>query len=93
MKAIWNNKIIAESEDIVGVEGMAYFPSKSVKMEYLHKNGDTYVCSWKGTCDYYDVEVDGKTASGAAFIYPEPEDAAKEIAGRIAFWKGVKLEK
>ncbi|MDE2078927.1 MAG: DUF427 domain-containing protein [Patescibacteria group bacterium] len=89
MKAIWNNRVIAESDDTVVVEGNHYFPRESVKMEYLAKNGDTYTCPWKGVCDYYDVTVDGKTAKGAAFMYPDPKPEAKHIKGYFAFWQGV----
>ena len=92
MKAIWNGEVIAESDKIIELEGKVYFPPESVKKEYLHKNGDTYVCSWKGVCDYYDVTVDDKTAEGAAFIYPEPEEAAKEIAGWVVFWREMEVK-
>ena len=92
MKAIWNEKVIADSDNTISLEGMTYFPSKSVKKDYLTKNGETYTCSWKGTCDYYDVTVDGKTAKGAAFVYEEPSEEAQEIAGYYAFWRGVDIQ-
>lgn len=93
MKAIWNGETIAESDKTIELEGMVYFPPESVKKEYLHKNGGTYICSWKGVCDYYDVTVNNKTIEGAAFIYAKPDEAAKEIADWVAFWKGVELKK
>jgi len=89
MKAIWNGKIIAESNDTVNVEGNSYFPIESVKKEYL-KNSDMHsVCPWKGKASYYTIEVDGKINKDAAWYYPEPKEAAKDIKGRVAFWKGV----
>jgi len=91
MKATWKNTILAESNDTVVVENNHYFPADSVNMDYLKKNDDTYECSWKGTCYYFDVEVDGEKLNGAAFSYPEPKDAAKNITGRFAFWKDVKV--
>lgn len=91
MKATWNNKVIAESEDTVVVESNHYFPPESVKTEYLKKNGDTYTCPWKGDCDYYDVTVDGKTSKGGAWMYPNPTEAAKNIKGHFAFWQGVEV--
>lgn len=91
MKAIWNNQIIAESDDTVVVEGNQYFPPDSVKMQYLTKNGDTYTCPWKGHCDYYDVTVDGKTSKNGAFMYPEPKPEAANIKGHFAFWQGVEV--
>lgn len=91
MKAIWNNKIIAESNDTVVVENNHYFPPESVKTEYLKKNGGTYTCHWKGVCNYYDVTVGGETAENGAWMYPSPTEAAKNIKGRFAFWHGVEV--
>jgi uncharacterized protein (DUF427 family) len=93
MKAIWNNKVIAESNDIVNVEGNAYFPVESVKKEFL-KDSDTHtVCHWKGTASYYNLEVDGKQNDDAVWYYPEPSGLAQNIKGRVAFWKGVQILK
>jgi len=91
MKALWNRLAIAESDDTVVVEHTHYFPPESVRTECLVKNGDTYTCPWKGLCDYYDVTVDGKTASSGAWMYPDPAPEAREIKGRFAFWKGVEV--
>lgn len=91
MKAIWNNKVIAESGKTMIVEANHYFPAESVKMEYLKKNGETYTCPWKGVCDYYDVTVEGKTAKGGAWMYPHPKPEAENITGRFAFWRGVSV--
>jgi len=92
MKAIWNNKIIAESNDTEVVEGNHYFPVESVKKEFLKESDTTSVCPWKGTASYYTLEVDGKTNEDAAWYYPEPKDAAKQIKNHIAFWKKVTVE-
>lgn len=91
MKALWNKKIIAESDKTVVVESNHYFPVESVKMEYLTKNGGTYTCHWKGVCDYYDVMADGKTAKNGAWMYPSPTPEAANIKGRFAFWQGVEV--
>ena len=93
MKAMLGDTIIAESNDTIVLEGHYYFPPDSVRVEYLRKNGDTYVCSWKGTCDYYDVVVgDDMVSEGAAWSYPNPSDKAQNIAGWFAFWKDVEIE-
>ncbi len=93
MKAIWNGKVIAESNDIVNVEGNQYFPVESVKKEYL-ANSDTHtICHWKGTASYYSLEVDGKKNQDAVWYYPNPSDLAKGIKDRVAFWKGVEIKK
>jgi uncharacterized protein (DUF427 family) len=90
-KAVWNGKLIAESDETVVVEGNHYFPRAAVEREFLRPSAHTSVCPWKGTASYYDLEVDGKTNPGAAWYYPTPKDAAAEIEDRIAFWKGVEV--
>jgi len=91
-RAIWSGKTIAESNDTVVIEGNQYFPSDSVEKAFLRASDHTSVCPWKGTAHYYHVEVDGMRNENAAWFYPEPEPAAAEIKGRIAFWKGVRVE-
>jgi uncharacterized protein (DUF427 family) len=91
MKAIWKNKVIAESDDIVSVEGNSYFPAESLNRQLLRESKSQSVCPWKGTASYYDIHVDGQVNKDAAWYYPEPKDAAKEIKGRVAFWKGVQV--
>lgn len=91
MKAIWNGAVIAESDDTVVVEGNHYFPLASVKREFLRPSDTTYVCGWKGIANYYTLEVDGKTNRDAAWYYSEPKEAARQIRGRVAFWKGVEV--
>ena len=85
MKAIWNNQIIAESDDIVNVEGNSYFTVDSVNKEFLKESSTQTVCHWKGTASYYSLDVDGKTNEDAAWYYPEPRPLADGIKGRIAF--------
>lgn len=75
----------------MSVEGYEYFRPGDIHMEFLKKNGDTYTCSWKGECDFYDVVVGDKTDEGAAWIYPEPKPEAKHIAGYMAFGMNVKV--
>lgn len=92
MKAIWNNQVIAESDNTIVIENNHYFPPQSVRMEFF-KTSDTHTtCPWKGVASYYDVDVNGSVNADAAWYYPTPRDAAKEIAGYVAFWKGVKVE-
>lgn len=92
-KAIWNGKVIAETEQYETVEGNLYFPADSIHMEYFKESDTTTVCGWKGTAKYYTLVVDGKENKDAAWYYPTPKDAAKNIGGYIAFWKGVQVEK
>ncbi|MEM7368686.1 MAG: DUF427 domain-containing protein [Bacteroidota bacterium] len=89
MKAIWNGKVIAESDDTVVIEGNHYFPPESIKEEYFNSSETHTVCPWKGTASYYSVEVDGETNQDAAWYYPETSKMAEPIKGRIAFWRGV----
>ena len=91
MKAVWNDTVIAESDDIVTVEGNAYFPRAALKAELTTPSTHTSVCPWKGTAEYLSLKVDGKTNDNAVWFYATPKQAAAEIKGRVAFWKGVKI--
>ena len=91
MRAIWNGSVIAQSDDTVVVEGNHYFPRASVKTEYLVPSDTTTFCSWKGTANYYSLSVNGKSNRDAVWYYAQPKDAAQQIRGRVAFWKGVKV--
>ena len=91
MRALWKDKILAESDDTVVVEGNHYFPADALRREYFHESDHHSSCPWKGIASYYDVIVDGETNPNAAWFYPQPKDAAKEISGRVAFWKGVQV--
>ena len=91
-KAIWNGAVLAESDRCEVVEGNQYFPPDAVKRSYLKESVTHTTCGWKGVASYYDVVVDGKINEDAAWYYPEPKDAAKNIAGYVAFWHGVTVE-
>ncbi len=91
MKAIWQDTVIAESNDTVVVEGNHYFPFDSIDQAYLRPSSKTTVCPWKGTATYYTLDVAGATNVDALWTYAEPKPAAAEIKGRVAFWKGVKV--
>lgn len=92
MRAIWQGKVVAESEDTVVVEGNHYFPEDSLIRDHFKPSATTSRCSWKGEASYYSLHVDGKTNSDAAWFYPQPKPAANEIKGRVAFWRGVTVE-
>lgn len=91
MKAMWNDTLIAESDDIVTVEGNAYFPAAALDQALIKPSSLTSVCPWKGTANYYSLNVAGKVNENAVWYYAEPKSAAAEIKGRVAFWKGVKV--
>lgn len=91
MKAIWNDVVIAESDNTVLVENNHYFPMDSVNSELLKASDTTSVCGWKGTANYYTLLVDGSENKDAAWYYAEPKEAALNIKGHLAFWKGVKV--
>lgn len=91
-KAIWNGAVLAESDRCEVVEGNQYFPPDSVNREYLQESNTHTSCPWKGLASYYTVVVEGQENKDAAWYYPEPKDAAKNIQDYIAFWKGVKVE-
>jgi uncharacterized protein (DUF427 family) len=84
--------VIAESDRFESVEGNVYFPPEAVRQQFLSPSETTTVCGWKGTAHYYNVVVDGRENRDAAWTYPEPKPAASNIAGHIAFWRGVTVE-
>ncbi len=92
MKAIWNNEVIAESDETVVVEGNHYFPPHSIKQDFFKESGTHTTCPWKGEASYYTLEVNGSENKDAAWYYPETSELAKNIKGYVAFWKGVKVE-
>lgn len=91
MKAIWNNQVLAESNETIVIEGNHYFPPTSIKSEFFSESETTSVCAWKGTASYYNIEVDGDQNKDAAWFYPEISPLARAIKGYVAFWKGVKV--
>lgn len=93
MKAIWNNEVIAESDKTVVVENNHYFPKDAVKVSFLKPSDTHTTCPWKGEASYYTLSVNGKENKDAAWYYPHPKDAAKNIEDYVAFWKGVEVTK
>lgn len=91
-KAIWNGVVIAESDRCEVVDGNQYFPEDSIASKYFQPSDTTTVCGWKGVANYYTLNVNGETNVDAAWYYADPKPAAKKIKGRVAFWKGVRVE-
>jgi uncharacterized protein (DUF427 family) len=91
MKAIWNNQVIAESDDTIVVENNHYFPKDSVNPDFLRESNTHTTCPWKGLASYYTLEVDGKQNTDAAWYYPKAKAAAAHINNYVAFWKGVQI--
>lgn len=91
MKAVWNGVVVAESNDTVVVEGNHYFPDSSLKREYTSFSNHRSHCHWKGEAHYYSLFVNGEMNPDAVWYYPEPSEAAAQIKGRVAFWKGVQV--
>lgn len=92
MRATWKGAVLAESDETVVVEGNHYFPEESVNREHFRESATHTQCPWKGEASYYDVVVNGETNRDAAWYYPEPKEAAEQIRGRVAFWRGVRVE-
>ncbi len=92
-RATWNGAVLAESERCEIVEGNCYFPANAVNRTHLRPSATHTTCPWKGVASYYDVVVDGQTNRDAAWFYPEPKDAARQIKDHVAFWRGVSVER
>ena len=91
MKAIWNNQVLAESEDTIVVENNHYFPPSSLNLQFFSESATTTLCAWKGTASYYNIVVNNEVNADAAWYYPSPKDAAAEIINYVAFWRGVEV--
>ena len=91
-KAIWHGQVLADSDRCEVVEGNHYFPPDSVRREDLRDSDTHTLCPWKGVASYYDVVVNGETNHDAAWYYPEPKEAARQITGYVAFWRGIQVE-
>ena len=91
MKAIWNGQVIASSGQTIELEGNHYFPAESVDSQFLSASDTTTTCPWKGKAHYYSVVVNGNTNPDAAWYYPSTRDAAREIEGYVAFWRGIEV--
>lgn len=92
MRAVWNGAVVAESDDTVVVEGNHYFPVESVDCAYLEESSTHTTCSWKGTASYWTLVVEGERNPDAAWFYPTPLPGADQVAGRVAFWRGVEVQ-
>ena len=91
-RALWNGAVIAESDRTRVVEGNHYFPPESVRREHLRESATHTTCPWKGLASYYDVVVGSDVNRDAAWYYPDTKEAANDIRGYIAFWRGVSVE-
>ena len=91
MKAVWNDVIIAKSDDVVTLEGNVYFPMDSLKQEYFEQSKLTSLCLWKGKANYFSILVNGESNENCAWYYPKPSFLAKKIKNRVAFWQDVQI--
>ena len=89
MRAIWNDTVIAESDDTKIIEGNHYFPHDSIRKEHFKRSTTHTTCPWKGVASYYTIVVDNKENPDAAWYYPQTKDMAKDIENYVAFWRGV----
>lgn len=92
VKAIWRNKVIAESDNYEILDSNYYFPPESLNKEYIVESNMQTTCPYKGLASYYDVVVDGEVNKDAAWYYPDPKPIVKKIKNYIAFWKGIEIK-
>ena len=91
MRASWHGAVLVESDKTVMVEGNHYFPADALWREHFRESDHHSTCPWKGTASYYDVVVGDEVNANAAWYYPAPKEAAREIKDRVAFWRGVEV--
>jgi uncharacterized protein (DUF427 family) len=91
-RAVWNDTVVADSDDVVVVDGYTYFPKPAVDWSILESSDHRSVCPWKGQARYYTIRVAGDANVDAAWEYPDPKPAASMVRDRIGFWRGVRVE-
>lgn len=91
MKAIWNDTVIAQSNNTIVIEGNHYFPVDTIKSEYFRASETHTVCHWKGEASYFDIAIGDDINKDAAWYYPNPKELASSIKNYVAFWKGVNV--
>lgn len=91
-RAIWNETVLAESDQTILIEGNHYFPPAAVRWEYFEKSDTHTICPWKGEASYHTIVVNGQSNPDAAWYYPNPKEAARQIKDYVAFWRGVRVE-
>lgn len=92
VKAIWNNKIIAESNNYEMIEVNIYFPLETLKKQFLKDSDYHTTCPFKGHTNYYYIVVDDKINKDAAWYYPKPKKGYENIKIYVTFWKGVEVK-
>ena len=89
MRVVREDLILAESNDTIVIEGSHYFPPEAVNWDYFQKSDTHTSCPWKGRAGYYTIVIGDEVETDAAWYYPEPKAAAKQIKNYVAFYKGV----
>ena len=92
-QALWNGALLADSNECREVEGNLYFPRYALRSEYFTNSETTTICTWKGTAHYFNIAVDGKLNTDAAWYYPDTKSAADLIKGYVGFWRGVQIRR
>ena len=92
MKAEFNARVVAESEDIVDNGGYAYFPASAVRLDWMEKSPKTENdLKCPHGVQFYDVVVDGRRAVRGAWSYEAPLPRMAEVGGRFGFWEDVSV--
>lgn len=92
VRAVLEGTVLAEAEQVVTVEGNAYFPPSAVRWDHLIENTSTSRCPWKGKANYFDAAIGDRKYRSVGWTYHEPSQAAAEIADHLAFWGDVEIE-
>lgn len=87
-RAVFHDRVVAESESTVLLEGNRYFPLESVEEGVLERSWMKSLCYWKGVASYFTLHTDEATDRHAAWTYRHPSPFARRIKGHVAFWPG-----
>jgi uncharacterized protein (DUF427 family) len=92
MRALLGGSVLAESSDVIEVDGYAYFPRSAVRMEWLEKSAKTAEdLRCPHGVQFYDVVLDGVRHERAAWSYEAPRAPLAAVAQRLGFWEDVEV--
>jgi uncharacterized protein (DUF427 family) len=69
-----------------GLPTRYYLPKTDVRMDLLRHTDTSTGCPYKGTAEYWSIDVNGRSHPDLAWSYKAPFAESQKIAGLIAFY-------